>query len=155
MATPTIDIVKKLMELALHNPNEEEARSAAMQAIKLIDRHSLPVGDNVIHRPTADWVPPPPDFYETVADILRGQGKDPDKEADAYNQPYQGPEAGIPLGQTAGLTFKEQELEDSKSAFARQVVVAWRAIRETRAKLQSEIYEWEQRTRMKFHDRGW
>lgn len=147
MATPTIDIVQKLMALALNNPNEEEARSAAMQAIRLIDKFSLPVGDNVIHRSDKEWVPPPPDFYETVSDIFKGGGTNPDAEANAYDQPYAG---APPKGQQAGLRAVENDLIDQKSAFAAQIVRAWRAIREARRALAGEFYRWEQRNGHRF-----
>ncbi len=146
MATSTIETVKKLIELALHNPNEAEAMSAAMMAVRLIDKFSLPVGDNIIHRSDKDWVPPPPDFYETVSDIFKG-GVDPDAEAEAYTRPYSGP---TPSGQQAGLAHVEHELIDQKSAFAAQIVRAWRAIREARKALGGEFYRWEQAHQRRF-----
>lgn len=147
MPTPTIEIVQKLMALALNNPNEEEARSAAMQAVKLIDKFSLPVGDNVIHRSDKEWVPPPQDFYDAVRDIFKDKMKDSDAEATAYDRPYQG---APPPGQEAGITHLEQELQDRKSAFAEQIVKAWRAIREARRALAGEFYRWEQGHRRRF-----
>lgn len=150
MATPTIEIVKKLMELALHNPNPEEARSAAMKAIQLIDKFDLPVGDNVIHRPSKDWVPPDADFMHTVDDIFSGKKAwaNPDATAAEYDENRGSQVPGA-------LAMPERELEDQQSAFRRQVVRAWRAIRETRVTLQSQIHEYEVRSGRKFTGRGW
>lgn len=142
MPTPTIEVVQKLMQLALHNPNEAEAMSAALKAIRMIDKFSLPVGDNVVHRSDRAWEPPPPDFYATVEDIFADKAKQPDEEARAYDSPYQG---APPAGQQAGLTAPERELEDRQSAFAKQMVRAWRAIREARRALGGEFYRWETR----------
>lgn len=153
MAASTIETVRRLLELAGNTPTNDtpeyqrERESAALKAAQLIIRFSLPVGDNVIHRSDKEWVPPPPDFYTTVADIFKGVQKDPDAEATAYDQPYAG---APPPGQPAGLTTPETELQDQKSAFAQQVVTAWRAIRETRKALQAEIYRFEQKTRTRF-----
>lgn len=150
MPTPTIEIVKKLMELALHNPNGEEARSAAVQAIRLIDKFNLPVGDNVINRPDKEWVPPDADFTKTVDDIFSGKKAwaDPDAKATEYDENRGSQVPGA-------LAAPERELEDQQSAFRRQVVRAWRAIRETRANLQSEIHAYEKESRRRFTGRGW
>lgn len=40
MADP-LDLAKKLMALALNNPNEQEARSAALKAVQVIHEHKL------------------------------------------------------------------------------------------------------------------
>lgn len=150
MPTPTIDIVKKLMELALHNPNPEEARSAAMKAIQLIDKFDLPVGDNVIHRPSKDWVPPDADFMHTVDDIFSGKKEwaNPDAKATEYDENRGSQVPGA-------LAAPERELEDQQSAFRKQVIRAWRAIRETRVKLQAEISTYERETHRRFTGRGW
>lgn len=141
----TVELIQKLIELALHNPSEEEARSAAMHACRLIDRDKIPVGDMVINvDPSRVWVPPDPDFMQTVADIFEKGGVQPD-------------ESPIPESQagTGGLSIQSRELEDQVTAFRNQVVRAWRAIRETRVKLQGEIYRYERETMRKFSGRGW
>lgn len=149
--------MRRLLELAGNTPTNDtpeyqrERESAALKAAQLIIRFSLPVGDNVIHRSDKEWTPPPPDFYTTVADIFKGEAKDPDAEATAYDQPYAG---APPKGQQAGLTMPENDLIDQKSAFAAQVVRAWRAIRDTRKALQAEIYRFEQQYRTKFTGGG-
>lgn len=140
VATSTIDTVKKLMELALHNPNEAEAASAAMMAVRLIDKFSLPVGDNIIHRSDKEWVAPPSEFYDTVADIFTGHvGKNPD--ADPYTNGAQVP---------GGLMAPDNDLDTKQGAFAAQIVRAWRAIREARKALAGEFYRWEQRNGRRF-----
>lgn len=55
--------VEKLMRLALKNPNVEEARSAAMKAVELIDRHKL-LDAAPPFVPTPPVVPSPSDIEE-------------------------------------------------------------------------------------------
>lgn len=53
-----LDRVQKLLRLAANNPNEEEARTAAMQAVKLIANHKLAV--TCAQPVTPPHVPMPP-----------------------------------------------------------------------------------------------
>lgn len=114
----TTDIIRKLMALALNNPSLEEAQSAALKAVQLIEKHSIPVGDSI---PLKDkrWVPPEPDFMDLVNDILGGKKPNPDEQG--------------PL-----VMSEDTDLEDQATAFRKQVVLAWRAIRAERKKLEGE-----------------
>lgn len=114
----TTDIIRKLMALALNNPSEAEAMSAALKAVQLIEKHSIPVGDTI---PLKDkrWVPPEPDFMDLVNDILKGNKPNPDEQG--------------PL-----VMAEDYELDDQASAFRKQIVLAWRAIREERKKIEAE-----------------
>ena len=59
---PRIERVMKLVRLALHNPNEEEARSAALKALTLMNEHrmvlSLPQTPPTpsMRAPTPEWM---------------------------------------------------------------------------------------------------
>lgn len=69
-----LDRVKKLMELALHNPNDTEARTAAMAAVRLIDQHKIE-----LRTKAAPPVPPVPpkrprvdvDPYRDLQEMIR------------------------------------------------------------------------------------
>lgn len=52
-----LDRVEKLMRLALHNPNQEEARSAALKCLQLMDAHRVII---TLHEAPRPAPPPPP-----------------------------------------------------------------------------------------------
>jgi hypothetical protein len=149
----TIEIVQKLMALALNNPSEEEARSAALQAIKLIDRHQIPVGDKTVEKSEV-WTPPSEDFMKTVNDILNPKktgagntygGDSIFDNSESFSQQTPG---------TVSRFKDEPELEDFQSAIRKQTIRAWRAIREARKELAAEIARYEKETRRKFRNDG-
>jgi hypothetical protein len=72
VADPILDKIRKLMALALHNPNVEEARSAAMKAVQLIAEHQFAVG-----RPAP--AAPMPDL-SGLDEMLRTMRKQQDEE---------------------------------------------------------------------------
>lgn len=125
-------VVEKLIQLALKNPNKEEAASAALKAVELIDRFSLPVGDRVIATepvgPTPNWVPPDPKFYETVDDILGKKQVNPD--ADPRTMP--------------GLMIQDTELVDPQEAWRQRMVDAWKEIRAQRRDIAAIYYRLKQ-----------
>lgn len=146
-----ISHIQKLIELALHNPSEEEARSAAVMACRLIDKFKVPVGDMVIE-PPKEYTPPSPDFMATVADIF-SKAQTEDQRSQAQRNYETGGEGGP--GYAGGVQIQDRELTDWPSAIRMQVVRAWRAIREARKRLEAEIYRYEQETGRRFHDKGW
>lgn len=54
-----IERITKLIRLAAHNPNEEEARSAALLACKLMTEHKVQVRITRAPQPGAGGPPPP------------------------------------------------------------------------------------------------
>lgn len=62
-ADKILDRIDKLIALATNNPNEEEARTAAMQAVKLIREHSCSIALAAHEQPRAPsypfWNPTP------------------------------------------------------------------------------------------------
>lgn len=151
-----IDIVNKLVALALHNPNEEEARSAALQALRLMEKHQIPIGNFIPDR-EAKWEPPPADFMATVEEILKGHTKQ-NQTGNSYggDSTLDNREA-FETPQTPGAvaTMKgEPEIESQEDAIRWQVVRAWRAIRETRKQLDAEIQRYERETHRKFTGNG-
>lgn len=85
-----LDRVKKLMELALHNPNEQEARTAAMAAVRLIDQHKIEL--------RAKAAPKPPiNPYDSLKDLVRQAQEQVErdlatirvKQPNAYSPPHE------------------------------------------------------------------
>lgn len=123
----TIDQIRKLLALALNNPNEEEARSAAMQAARLIEKHNVTMGGQAVTIPTREWQPPD----TSVEDLLRAASKANGKEAP-------------PAGHPNSVMITDNEMDDD--FMRKRITLAWRAIQETRKKLEMDIYHFEQRT---------
>jgi hypothetical protein len=142
-------IVQKLIALAVNNPNEEESKSAALKACTLIEQHQIPVGDNIVAKGQTIFNPDP-DFMDMVSDIIKGANKSPDTEVEEKYHP----DAPQSTPGEEKLALPEQELEDRKSAFQRQIVVAWRAIRQSRKSLDAEIQRYEKETGRRFTGEG-
>lgn len=146
----TLDIIGKLMALALNNPNEAESLRAALKAVQLIEKHQIPLGDTIIRKGDqgTKWAEPSEDFMSQVDEILKDRGKGGRTPDSSDFTEETGGGAGLKVAAV------ESDLEDRVSAFQRQIIRAWRAIRETRKKLDTEIYRYEKETGRKFGGQG-
>lgn len=146
-----LDKVQKLIALALNNPNDEEASSAAMKAVSLIVAANLSIGGQAANTPfdprrRKAWKPDS-EFDEFWNDITkqsdeqfhRGWSQD-DMDRDQWAQPSPAPDGG-------GLktAYVDTDVEDAFSAMRTRIKVAWRAIQKERARLKTEIHNWEVR----------
>ena len=133
--------VQKLISLALNNPNEEEARSAAMKAVSLIVAENMTIGGaNTGQDPTRvrkTWAPDAEfdAFWEQMAaDSKKGFVSQDDVDRNPWDpQPSSG-EQGL---KTAHV---DTDVEDAFSAMRTRIKLAWRAIQRERARLKTEIY---------------
>lgn len=143
----TIDIIEKLIQLALNNPNENEAMLAAMKVVRLLDKFQIPIGANVTILREADlkWTPPSQDFMDTVEDILKNKRD--------YN-PDASPMRDRPQSAHGGLTIQNRDIVDQQEAWRTRMVDAWRALREERLRFQSEVQRYERETHRKFWGDG-
>lgn len=121
-----LDKVRKLIELANHNPNNFEALAAAAKAVQLIEEHSLLQDERPIPQSARAWKPDV-EFDEVVAAMNR---QSPD---------LQGP------------TFKYPDMDIDDDFMRKRVKEAWGRIREERARLQAEIHNYEIQTRRRFN----
>jgi hypothetical protein len=147
-----LDRVQKLISLALNNPDEEEARSAAMKAVSLIVQQNMSIdgstaGTNVDpSRIRRAWKPDEEfdSFWDNIVkDTKKGFTSQDDIDRDAWApQPTQA--GGIKAAHV------DTDVEDAFSAMRNRIKIAWRAIQRERAKLKTEIYRWEQRYREKY-----
>lgn len=140
----TLDKINKLIELAIADDHagtparEAERFSAALMACKLIGKYKIPVGD-VIPEKHKEWTAPSPDFYQTVEDLFKDkQTVNPDQS---------------PMDAGPGLVIVDRDLSD-ENPMRRAIILAWRAIREARQKLQTSIWRYETETGRHFNDRG-
>lgn len=142
----TVDVIEKLIQLALHNPSREEAASAALKAVTLIDQFQIPIGADVtIIRDVADeWKPPTEEENQVIDDLLKGRKIDPEYRAQWSKE---NAEAG-------GLINQNNSPMTGTDAFRQRLVDAWRALREERVRLRAEVYRYEQETRRKFKGDG-
>lgn len=147
----TLDRVQKLIALALNNPDEEEARSAAMKAVSLIVAANFSIegttaGPNVsatrrAWRPDAEF-----DAFWDEMDQQQHQGfrsqDDMDREGyEPQNYRQQGAE---------GLKAAVVDTDIDDDFMRKRVKAAWRAIQRERARLKTEIYNFEQRYRTRY-----
>lgn len=131
MATD-LDLIRKLIKLALHNPNEAEAHAAALKACELLeDAPVLAEGKSI---PLNKTYKPDPEFDATVEELFK-RAKDSMKST---NPDEFKPERMAP----------DTDIDDD---FMRQrIKKAWQRIRDERANLNAEIHHYEVRTHMKF-----
>lgn len=129
MADP-VDIVQKLMALALNNPNKEEARSAAYRAVAMLVEHQIPIGRAgkvVSHQATILTPEETVEYGEVLSSLTRSN---PDEfKPESY--------------------YATTEIDDE--FMKKRILLAWRQIREQRKSLQHEIYIYEQETHRKFN----
>lgn len=134
MADP-LDIIQKLIALALNNPSREEAMSAALKAVSLIVEKEVTLGGRAAMG------------YQAAA----AKAWAPDAEFDAFwekmNRPTGDPDAPWE-GQSSGpsglkVAAVDTDLDDD--FMRKRITYAWRAIRKEREKLKTEIYNFETR----------
>lgn len=126
-----VDKVEKLIQLALKNPNREEAASAALMAVQLIDKFTIPIGTSMgFTVDKDDWVPPDKDVMDVMNDIL--SGKDPHKTGEGYE---------------GGLMIQDREAQTGRDAWRQRMIDAWRALREERKRFEALVYRLELRYR--------
>lgn len=125
----TIDIIQKLMALALNNPNEEEARSAAYRAVAMLVEHQVPIGKaqkTVTRQATVMTPAESAEFGEVLSSLVRSN---PDEfKPETY--------------------YATTEIDDE--FMKKRIILAWRKIREQRKILATEVYRYEQETHRKF-----
>jgi hypothetical protein len=137
-----------LIALALNNPNEEEARSAAIKAVSLIVQQNMSIEGNSAgqgidpSKIRKAWKPDDEfeGFWDQVVNAASQTYKtQEDVDRSAWEQQSPAPDGG-------GLktAFVDTDVEDAFSAMRNRIKVAWRAIQRERAKLKTEIYRWEQ-----------
>jgi hypothetical protein len=141
----TVQVIEKLIQMAVHPSSDpNEAANAAMRAVKLIDAHCIPIGADVtIIRDVSDYKPPTAEEMETIDELLRKKAQ-PQSQAQYArdNQP------------AGGMITQDNLPMTGMDAFRQRLVDAWRALRDERIRLQSEIYRYEQETRRKFQGDG-
>jgi protein required for attachment to host cells len=124
----TIDIIHKLMALAMNNPNEEEARSAAYRAVAMLTEHEIPIGGKTTAAKTPAMTPEEQtEFKDILAGLARRDNPDEFRPASYYTT---------------------TEIDDE--FMKKRIIAAWRQIREMRAQLTSEIQRYERETHRKF-----
>ena len=134
-----MDMVEKLIRLATNNPNEEEAKLAALKACSLIQKFSIPLGADVVIVKDREWKPPSPDFMDMVEEILKGTRA-------AYNQQDEVRDwepadvGGSPAAPSQALMIQDRELFNREDAFRAQMSRAWRAIREERRRIEAWVH---------------
>lgn len=141
MPTPPIEKVRKLLALALNNPNIEEAMAAALMAAQLIEKNNFTVGGETVTIPHKNWEAPEEDV---IGDILKAAGK-----ASGYAVPEQEQWQGAPAG-PAGMKAHIPDTDLDDDLFRNRVIFAWRSIRQQRAVLEREIKEYEKATGRKY-----
>lgn len=142
----SLDRVKKLIALALNNPDEEEARSAAMKAVSLIVADNMtiegntPLGFSPDFKKARRWKPDKEfdAFWETVMGTQKAQTSD-----DIDRDPWAPQQSSGATQLKASIV--DNDVEDAFSAMRHRIKIAWRAIQGERARLKMEIYNHEVR----------
>ena len=116
----TVDIIYKLMALALNNPNEHEAQSAAMKAVRMIVDNDVAIGS--LHSQTrAKVVPLTPEenveFSAVMSAIMTAPNPDNFKPA---------------------TTYQDYDLDDG--FMKKRLISAWRQLREHRKRVEGECH---------------
>ena len=145
--TNTVEAIESLIRLAVHPASDRnEAASAALKAVKLIDKFSIPIGADVtMIRGVEDYKPPTAEEMSTIDQIL--QGKQKPETAREYSQKHHERKA-------EGLITQDNTPMTGQDAFRLRLIDAWREIRDQRVRLQAEIYRYELETHRKFRGEG-
>lgn len=133
----TLDRIKKLVALAMNNPDIEESRSAALRAVAMIVEHNIPIGGQggqqaqhyePIHAKTT-WKPDD-EFEEFVRHATKTDtdGVDPDLG-------YSG------VGGGTGLKAAHVDTDLDDDFMRKRIKIAWKALTRERARLKREIEE--------------
>lgn len=138
MPTPPIEKVRKLLALALNNPNIEEAMAAALMAAQLIEKNNFTVGGETVTIPHKNWEAPEEDV---IGDILKAAGKHATPQQEQWTGTTPGP-------QVMKAAIPDTDLDED--FFRNRVIFAWRSIRQQRAVLEREIKDYEKSTGRKY-----
>lgn len=141
-----LDRVQKLIALALNNPNDEEASSAAMKAVSLIVAANLSIGGQAADTPfdprrRKAWKPDSEfdTFWDDIVQQASKSRSQDDIDRDAWAPPQH---SGATELKAATV---DTDVEDAFSAMRNRIKIAWRAIQRERARLKTEIHNWEVR----------
>lgn len=127
MAEP-LEIIHKLIALALHNPNEEEARSAAYRAVEMIMEHQIPIGGKTAVNRAPTLTPEEQGEFQEILSALMTR-KNPD-------------------GFTPSTYHQDFDIDDG--FMKKRIIDAWRKLREERKRFEAEIHVYEMQTHRKF-----
>lgn len=128
--------IRKLIALALNNPNEQEAAAAAMKAVRMIG-----AGGDIptpISSATKTYVRD--EEFEAFWDRMNN----PDVSADDY-----------PAGGPTDLKAAAVDTELDDDFMRKRITRAWRAIRKERKILEGEIDRYERNTRQRYPKPDW
>lgn len=132
-----IDLIQKLIALALNNPSRGEAGSAALKAVSLIVENEITLGGrpSMGYQQAASkaWAPDPE--FDAFWQKMQQPTHDPDR-------PWEGQSSGPSELKVAAV---DTDLDDD--FMRKRITWAWRAIRAERAKLEQEIRRSEQQYR--------
>lgn len=132
----TIEVIHKLIALAMNNPSEEEARSAAYRAVALITEHQIPIGGQTTAAQPVTLTPEEKKDFEDVLSALSLR-KNPDEfTPSTYHQDF--------------------DLDDG--FMKKRIIEAWRELRRMRKEVSAWIDRIERETlgKYKFPEKpGW
>lgn len=127
----TVDVIQKLIALALNNPSREEAMSAALKAVTLIVDKEVTLGGKPAmgYQASASkaWTPDP-DFDEVWAKMNRPTNEGNDR-------PWEGQSNG-PQDLKVAAVDTDLDVDFMRT----RIKWAWRAIRDERIRLKQEIH---------------
>lgn len=121
-----IDKLRKLLALALHaNTPEEEARTAAMQACKLIEDHEIQMGGQRVTMPQPKkWSAPDTDVWNDIMDTVHKQQR---AQGEQQEEGPAGPDGVKPF---------ETDYDIDDDFMRKRITIAWQAIRDERRNLE-------------------
>lgn len=137
MAEP-VAIIQKLIALAMNNPNQEEARSAAVKAVALIVQENITLeGKSALGFDVGTKQKWKPDSeFEEFWEATKGN-QHPDGAAETWDGQSSG-------SQALKVAVQDTDLDDD--FMRKRIKAAWRALQRERARLKSEIeYQYCQR----------
>lgn len=143
-----IDIIQKLIALALNNPNRAEAESASMKAVSLIVENNITLDGKPAMgfqgAAAKAWAPDPE--FDAFWEKMQQPTYDPDR-------PWEGQSSGP---QDIKVAAVDTDLDDD--FMRKRITWAWRAIRAERSKLEKDIWWQEQQRGVKYprpHAKDW
>jgi hypothetical protein len=132
MITPpldTIDKIRKLLALALSNPNENEAKAAALKAAEMIRDNNITLGGITVTQPVKNWTAPDVEFDDIVSAVEH---------------------ANDPTSGKTGIKPSIPDTDIDDDFMRKRIKLAWQAIRNERERLKREIGDWERRHRERY-----
>lgn len=149
-----IDIIQKLMALALNNPNRNEALAAAMKAVSLIVEKEVTLGGKPAlgYQAAAAkaWAPDPE--FDAFWERMKQQGQPQSTEESYVDGTYS---SG---GTSSGLKASTSDTDLDDDFMRKRITWAWRAIRAERIRLERWIQEQTAHYREKYprpHAKDW